>query len=136
MNPIHESPYIVVSYDAPRKTVHVLWTEKTAEMDESAFRAETEAVMSAVEKHSAKATVGDTRAFAFAMNPEVMGWFETEIFPRQIKAGLEKVAMVYAESFAAYVPSEPSVFTSEGGHTITTAYFPDEESAWKWVEGA
>lgn len=121
-------PYVIIYWDDAIRTVGAEWLGYTEKND---FR---EALNVGYELFIQKRStrwLADTRNMG-PMAPEDQDWVNNDWFPRMIKAGMTRMAVIVARKVVTQMTVR-RVLSKVGNKDFTAAYFDDLEDARNWL---
>lgn len=126
---ILDTDYAELSYDPELKLGKIVWKKKTTtEEYQYAFIT----LLEYAKKHDADNFLSDIRQQS-VVSPENRKWFETEMLPNAIKAGLKRAAVVFdGNVFKKYYMNMIIQVTNKFG--LPMKVFNSEEDALAWLK--
>jgi hypothetical protein len=129
---VYESLYQVIFFDEDKKLLHKEWYIDTDTMPQDTFKIEVEKIAEIAEKYKPIRFHDDTTNFYFPISPKVQTWVNETIFPRFIKAGVMKYALIVSQELIAQLSIEQTMEESNA-HKFQVKYFDDPEKAYEWL---
>lgn len=123
-----QDTYVIVSWDESTQAVTVVW-KGFVTLDKVRTGLE-----KALELYQAKGKgkwLADTTQI-LPFGKEAERWMNEDWFPRAIKAGVKKMALLIPKSSLGKMSLE-SLMGKVPGTDLTTAYFDNQEAAKKWL---
>ena len=128
----YQSNYQSIFFFVEKKLLQKEWFATTENMNQEEFKAEVEKIAEVQEKHKAVKFHDNTTLFAFPISPKLQTWVNEEIFPRFIKAGLQKYAIIVSQEMIAQLSIEQTM--EETNAKFQVRYFDDPAKAHEWLE--
>jgi hypothetical protein len=130
---VYKSDYQLIHVDVEKKLLKKEWYATTDTMKTPAFMREVEKIAELAEKYSVEKFHDDTTLFAYPIAPDVQTWVNEEIFPRFIKAGLKKYAIIVSKEMIAQLSIEQTM-EENNASSFQVKYFDNPTKAQHWLE--
>jgi len=127
---IYQDRVLNTEFDAEKAIFINQWTGADM-MDEDFKRAMTEVAALAM-THKPKGILVDTRQFSFTISPDLQMWYNENIVPRHLEAGVGSMAFVMSKEFIAQMSIEQTMEEDEASNQKTN-FFEDIDGAVKWL---
>lgn len=129
---ILENEHIKSSYFTEKQFILNYWTGNQILQNEDFKEAMLRVANKAFELE-AKGILVDTRKFNMTIPPEVQKWYDDEIVPKHLEAGIKKMAFLLPEEIFAQVSIEQTM-DEDKAQEQQTEYFESYEEAEKWLQ--
>jgi hypothetical protein len=130
---VYKSNYQTINFFEEKKLLQKEWYPVTEEMSSATFQSEVEKIAELAEKHKAEKFHDNTSNFAFPISPELQTWVNESIFPRFIKAGLKKYAIIVSKEMIAQLSIEQTM-EEDNASSFQVRYFDSPSKAQQWLE--
>lgn len=128
---LFENKHIKSTYFADKNYILNYWTGHSRLTNQDFQKAMT-AVADKALNLRAKGILVDTREFNLTIPPEVQEWYDAQIVPKHLKAGILKMAFLLPEDIFAYVSIEQTM-DEQKAQAQQTKYFETYEEAENWI---
>lgn len=129
---VHESPYVVVYYDADNHLLSKKWLPATEQMPGKEFKKEMKIYGQLVRQYKPDKELVDTKDFLFAISPTLQDWVSKDIFAIYREVGLIKAAFISSSDFISQLSLEQAMDENYGQELIKR-YFDNEDDARQWL---
>jgi hypothetical protein len=131
---IYQSRFLQVDYNKENRSVVVVWSAETQEMDEVQFRQELIHSRDAIIEFSANQILIDSSQFFFSIAPEMQEWINKYVHSKIAEVGIAQVAHVVSPDIFAQLSIEQTMAEGNAGELFETAYFDTQAEAQKWLD--
>lgn len=128
---IYKNVHLISTYHPKKEYVTNFWTGNEFLTDED-FMTSLMGIAQELQKHTVKALIVDTRNFDLPISPDIQDWYNREIGPRYIKAGIKKMAFLLPKELVPRLSIAQTIAEKEA-HSQITRYFDSFETAIDWV---
>jgi hypothetical protein len=104
---IHRDHIGVIRHDEAGPALELEWLEGTAKASPSDIKEWLLKFVAEAEKAKARSILVDLNQFRFEWTAEFDGWWKQNIFPRYVRAGVQRFAFVFPTGHAPPTPSGP-----------------------------
>ncbi len=108
------------------------WKPATETMEDKDYRNAVLTYADAVQSLNCERIYVDTRQFLFTISPKIQDWINTEIFPKNIEAGLRRMAIMTSPDFFAQLSVEQTMDDKTDAGFVAL-FFEDEQKALHWL---
>ncbi|OJJ18439.1 hypothetical protein BKI52_22745 [marine bacterium AO1-C] len=129
---IYEDVNLVSTYYHDKKYFLNYWTGKELLNDEG-FTTSMMGMAKEVHQYDGKGILIDTRKFDFPISPEIQSWYDTEIVPLHVDAGIKKMAFLLPEEFVSKISISQTMQEEQAQSLQKTKYFGSSEEAEEWL---
>ena len=129
---VYKSKYWAISFEDSDKILVPRWNKESAALTDDLYKVEMTKYTELVEQHRPEKALIDCMNFYFAIVPELQEWINSEMFPRIIAVGVNKIAILMPSEIITQLSLE-QVMDEANGAQFTTDYFSDEAAARKWL---
>ena len=129
---VYKSNYQTIVYFEDKKMLRKEWTILTEDMEDDVFQSEVVKIAETAERCKPLRMCDVTTNFFYPITPELQKWVDTEIFPRFIKAGLMRYALVISKEAIAQMSIEQTMEESQA-QQFSVQYFDNEQKAKDWL---
>ncbi len=129
---IYKSEFVSAYFDAASSILTQVWSDKSIEMNEDAYKTEILNYVQQLETYQAKKTLADLSEFNYTIVPELQDWHAKTVFPYALKQSNFKAAMILPHDLFSQVSIEQTI---EEGKDIQfqSKYFDNEADAINWL---
>jgi hypothetical protein len=128
-NVIFQTPYATVTHDEKRRFLLLVWHGNPTR-DE--YRKPFQAMLEFGKRNNVQSMLSDISQQG-VISPENRKWFEKEMMPDAVKAGLKRAAIVTnGNAFKLYYIN--LILSAVNKFPITTKLFNNQEDALKWID--
>ncbi len=130
---VYKSDYQSIYVDVAQKLLKKEWYATTDNMKTPTFMIEVEKIAELAEKYQVERFHDDTTLFSYPIAPDVQTWVNEEIFPRFIKAGLKKYAIIVSKEMIAQLSIEQTM-EENNASSFQVKYFDNATKAQAWLD--
>lgn len=130
MTIIFKTDYIKSTLFEDKKYICNDWTG--AEFGDEEFKYSMLEVANIASNHTVRGILVDARRFSFTISLGVQEWYDANIVPKHLAAGIKKMAFLLPEDVMAQVSIELTM-DEEQAKSQETRYFDTYENAEKWL---
>ncbi len=128
-----QNEFCTIEIEQANSTANVIWTSKTADMSEEAFKEQQLAQAEATKKHQLKGFFIDGRSQQFVITPVLQEWIVENAIKPSVASGLQKTAILLPEEIFAQVSIEQTM-TEGSDRSFKVQYFDKEKDARAWLK--
>lgn len=131
---VYSDKYLDAFYDQDFKLIEHYWKKESENITEAEYQTIHTNVVATILDNGwkGKKALLDNRDFLFTITPELQEWQAKHIFPKAIKQGLEKVAIIMSQELFSQMSIEQTIEEHEEIEVIT-CYFDDISKAKEWL---
>lgn len=105
---------------------------KGVEMEDEDFKRVMAKVAGLALEYKPKGILVDTRQFAFTISPELQEWYNENIVPQHLQAGVASMAFVMSKEIIAQMSIEQTM-EEDSAQSQQTNFFDDLDEAKTWL---
>jgi hypothetical protein len=129
---VFKRKYWNISFEEKNAIIIPRYFAESQNLNDDLYKAEMEIYTQMVEKYRPKSALIDCMLLGYAIPPAIQEWTNTTLFPRLLKVGVTKVAILLPVEIVAMLSLE-QVMDESMGKKFTTKYFSDEVNAREWL---
>jgi len=133
MKEIHHSEFIKIEFDEEQSLFDFEFHDLQDWSDEE-FKEELEIQAKLAEAYHPKYFLFHSQNFNYTITPILQEWVDQTIFPRFVKAGVQKFAYILSSDIIAQLSIEQAMEEEVGLQSFETMYFSHVKEAKKWLE--
>ena len=126
---VFQASYATVSYDAAKQLMVLIWNGSPSTEE---YKVPFQKMLQYSETHPTEAMISDISNQGI-INPDNRKWFEKEMMPKAVTAGLKRAAIVTnGNAFKMYYIN--IILSAVNKFPITTKLFNKQKDAFEWLE--
>lgn len=130
---LHENEFWKFGLDKEKNIMYYVWKEKSRSITDERFMLEMMINAQKCEEYNPRLSLINTRKFLFPISPEMQEWVDNEIFPRFVKAGVQKLAFISSEDILAGISVEQMMDEDMAIDNFEVKHFREEGEALDWL---
>lgn len=130
---LYQSSYLSLEFVEESQLLKVIWSAKTADMQDAEFRQEMLVYAETVVRQQPANMLVDTRHFLLIVLPDTQQWVNEHIHPRSQAAGIKHIAYLMSKDLFAQTSIEQTMEEGDAHKMFDTRYFDDEAKALEWL---
>ena len=121
-----------LKYDEEKDIVFLIWNKESKNLKDEEFLQVQDIYTEYIIEKKAKNTIVDIRNLNFAVRPSLQEKIAKKYYPKTIKAGLSKVAVINSNELIAQISAEQMMEEAEAA-PFQTKFFDEVKSAIQWL---
>ncbi|WP_299460084.1 hypothetical protein [uncultured Microscilla sp.] len=128
---LYEDTHLKSTFFATKKYILNYWTG-SGFLTDDLFKEGMTGVAKAALEHDAKGILVNTLKFDFPISPELQQWYNENIVPMHLSAGITRMAFLLPDDFYAQLSIEQTMAEQQAKAQVTQ-YFNDYAEAEQWL---
>lgn len=129
---VYQDVHLISTFYHDKKYFLNYWTGNELLNDEG-FTTAMMGMAKEVHQYDGVGILIDTRKFDFPISPEIQGWYDKEIVPLHVDAGITKMAFLLPEEFVSKLSISQTMEEKQVQNLQETQYFGSMEEAESWL---
>lgn len=131
---LFSSDFCTITFDEDREILMMEWKEATKMLYVEGFKENVELIAKFAKRYRPKGLLINAKRLHFVIAPQVQDWYQRNIMPCYMEAGLKKISIVMTEEFIANLSIKQVFEERPNPEKLHNSYFSEIQQAMAWLE--